>query len=210
MVAAALLAGAEDPRSPLAEFPVVTAPESSRTGLAYRSAAEPEVLGVTVLHDDGTVTRLPAGSPAARRALSGGVRAAGAGVRAVGLTRPVTALGAARPAAVRPGPSPTSPEPGPTSTRQSATTPIPATTGPKPGGPATGLPTAAEQARQYYLQQIGAQRSWNAGRLGAGITVAVLDSGIDRSHRDLAGQVVAQVGDPARCEDPQPVHQQPR
>jgi subtilisin family serine protease len=138
---------------------------ASRATAAPRKTAAPEPGAVTVLHDDGRVTRLPAGSSAARRALSGGPRSADTGIRAVGLTQPMTALGAVRRQAPAPPPKPT---------------------------PATGLPTAAEQARQYYLQQIGVQRAWAGGRLGAGITVAVLDSGVDRSHRDLAGQVVTQ------------------
>lgn len=38
--------------------------------------------------------------------------------------------------------------------------------------------------------QIGAPQAWGAGVTGEGITVAVLDSGIDTNHPDLAGTVV--------------------
>ncbi|HEX5596871.1 MAG TPA: S8 family serine peptidase [Micromonosporaceae bacterium] len=38
--------------------------------------------------------------------------------------------------------------------------------------------------------QIGAPQAWQAGLTGAGVTVAVLDSGIDSTHPDLAGAVV--------------------
>jgi subtilisin family serine protease len=171
VAAAVLVASAADVPALIADhLPGDPAPGAG--DLAFRVGAQALDGEVTVLHDDGTVTRLAAGSPAARRAVTQGARAAGSGVRAVGLTQPVAALGAA------PG-------------LRTATTPKPTTTS-KPGSPAAGPPTAAEMSRQYFLQQIGAARSWAAGAAGAGITVAVLDSGVDRSHQDLAGQVVAQ------------------
>jgi subtilisin family serine protease len=43
----------------------------------------------------------------------------------------------------------------------------------------------------HSVPQIGTPAAWKAGYTGKGVKVAVLDSGIDSSHPDLAGQVVA-------------------
>ncbi|MEJ1134146.1 S8 family peptidase [Kribbella sp. CCNWLW197] len=43
----------------------------------------------------------------------------------------------------------------------------------------------------HSVPQIGAPAAWQAGYTGKGVTVAVLDSGIDTAHPDLAGQVAA-------------------
>ena len=39
------------------------------------------------------------------------------------------------------------------------------------------------------VPQIGAPTAWQAGYTGKGVSVAVLDTGIDKSHPDLASQV---------------------
>ncbi|MFW6051222.1 MAG: S8 family serine peptidase [Myxococcota bacterium] len=56
---------------------------------------------------------------------------------------------------------------------------------------ASGDPAeAAELARQWHLEAIGAPRAWDAQRLGTPeVTVAVLDTGIDAMHRELVGRV---------------------
>lgn len=43
---------------------------------------------------------------------------------------------------------------------------------------------------QYGPQIIGAPEAWAAGYTGAGITIAILDTGVDDSHPDLAGRVL--------------------
>jgi subtilisin family serine protease len=46
-------------------------------------------------------------------------------------------------------------------------------------------------AEQWNLTQIGAAEAWNVST-GAGITIGVVDSGVDASHPDLAGKIDAQ------------------
>ena len=62
-----------------------------------------------------------------------------------------------------------------------------------------------EQGLQWGLERINAPDSW-AAATGDGITIAIIDSGVDVQHQDLAAKLVAQVscigaaGDPARCQ----------
>jgi serine protease len=54
------------------------------------------------------------------------------------------------------------------------------------GGPATGDPLAPAQ---WGLSQIEAPGAWARGARGAGVTIAVLDTGADLSHPDLQGKL---------------------
>ncbi len=43
--------------------------------------------------------------------------------------------------------------------------------------------------RQYWISDYGIDRAWEVTR-GAGVTIAIIDTGIDATHRDLQGAVV--------------------
>jgi thermitase len=67
--------------------------------------------------------------------------------------------------------------------------------------------SASDDARfgeQWALQKIGAPTAW-ASSTGAGVRIGIVDTGVDATHEDLSGKVVADTscigsnGDPAKC-----------
>jgi serine protease len=76
------------------------------------------------------------------------------------------------------------------------------------GSPAEGAATADDpvfaQGLQWGLERIGAPEAWDRGT-GEGVTIAVVDSGVDLGHEDLRGQLAGHIscigasGDPGRC-----------
>jgi subtilisin family serine protease len=77
-----------------------------------------------------------------------------------------------------------------------------------PSAPATGSGEADDpvftQGLQWGLERIGAPQAWAAGR-GGGITIAIIDSGMDLGHVELADKVVRHIscvgtgGDTSKC-----------
>jgi membrane-anchored mycosin MYCP len=78
------------------------------------------------------------------------------------------------------------------------------------GGLLMGLPASAVadewRDQQYWLDDYGFRQAWETSR-GEGVTVAVIDTGIDAGHPDLAGQVVGgtDVSGAGNAEGTQPV-----
>ncbi|TCC16753.1 peptidase S8/S53 subtilisin kexin sedolisin [Kribbella sindirgiensis] len=81
-------------------------------------------------------------------------------------------------------------------TRKPAELKLPKTTAPgflraRTAGTKVWLDAKLHTSLDKSVPQIGAPTAWKAGYAGKGVTVAVLDSGIDANHPDLTGKVVA-------------------
>lgn len=64
-----------------------------------------------------------------------------------------------------------------------------------PAAQASAVPTeaqaAAEAARSWQTVRVGAPEAWFLSASGAGVSVAILDSGVRATHRELRGRVAA-------------------
>lgn len=58
-----------------------------------------------------------------------------------------------------------------------------------PGSFAEAAYADAVRDRQYWLSELGITQAWNTTR-GDGVVIAIIDSGVDATHPDLAGAVI--------------------
>src|SRR3954468_24868969 len=58
------------------------------------------------------------------------------------------------------------------------------------GAPSSSSPNDPLLNRQWGLTQIDAQGAWNRGALGQSATIAIVDTGVDLNHPDLAGKLL--------------------
>lgn len=70
-----------------------------------------------------------------------------------------------------------------------ACAPVPTTYDPG-GAPTSSAPDDPLLARQWGLGQIRAAGAWSRGALGAGATIAIVDTGVDLNHPDLEGKLL--------------------
>ncbi|MFE4634443.1 S8 family serine peptidase [Streptomyces sp. NPDC056773] len=71
----------------------------------------------------------------------------------------------------------------------------PTTRGARAAGPGIGkvwLDGVRKASLDRSTKQIGADRAWQAGFDGTGVKIAVLDTGVDKTHQDLKNQVVGE------------------
>lgn len=61
------------------------------------------------------------------------------------------------------------------------------------GAPGSGVVDDPLFARQWSLDQVNADEAWARGATGAGVTIAVIDTGVDLDHPDLKAKLVAGV-----------------
>ena len=112
---------------------------------------------------------------------------------------PIPAPSAPMPPVTSPPTSAPSPSTGGTPAGNTPAPNGPSSTNPSPAGPSNVQPLSDVAyfggGREWNVNAVGAPEAWAAGYTGQGVTVAVIDTGVDLDHPDLVGSLFVNPGE---------------